>query len=199
MSAMTGSAKAVRYTAFTLMTLFGLLGGLFVAGYAFEDPGGWTAVLMTAAWVVPMVGLSVLALLRAERAALVLVGATAVVIAFSLADSAFGIIPRDDWGPVTAVAVLALGVTLAFLGLHRAALAGVLMIVTALGQLAATALGYAVHGVGEGGPGLGAMLGGSSGVVVLPILLVGILFMVAASLGHESLRSELPQRIRPAH
>lgn len=196
---MNGSAKAVRYTAFTAMALFGLVGALFVAGYTFEDPGGWAAVLMTAAWMVPMAGLSVLALLRAERAAPVLVGVTAVVIAFSLADSAFGIIPRDDWGPVSAVAVLALGVTLAFLGLHRSALAGALMIVAALAQLAATVLGFAVHGAGEGGPGLGAMLGGSSGVVVLPILLVGILFMIAASLDHESLRSQLPPRMRPAH
>jgi hypothetical protein len=32
------------------------------------------------------------------------------------------------------------------------------------------------------------MLGGSSGVVILPILVVGLLFLLAGSLGHESLR-----------
>jgi hypothetical protein len=32
------------------------------------------------------------------------------------------------------------------------------------------------------------MLGGSSGVVGLPLLVVALLFLVAGSLGHESLR-----------
>ena len=178
---MTHTAKVLRYVAFTLMALFGLLGGLFVAGEAFSDPGGWQAVAMTAAWALPLIALSVFSLRRPAEAGPVFVGATALVVLFTLADSAFGIIPRDSWGPVAAVVVFAIGVALAFLGLHRAELAGLLMVVAGLAQLAATVIGRG----SEPGP----MFGGSSGVVVLPILLVGLLFLLAGALGHESLRS----------
>lgn len=169
---MTRTAKVLRYVAFTLMALFGLLGGLFVAGEAFADPGGWRAVAMTAAWVLPLIALSVFALRRPAAAGPVFVGATALVVLFTLADSAFGIIPRGT-GPVVAVVAFAIGVALAFLGLHRAELAGLLMVVAGLAQLTATR----------------GHLGGSSGVVVLPILVVGLLFLLAGALGHESLRS----------
>ena len=37
---MAGFASVLRYVAFTLMALFGLLGGLFVAGYAFHAAAG---------------------------------------------------------------------------------------------------------------------------------------------------------------
>jgi len=178
---MTRTAKVLRYVAFTLMALFGLFGGMFVAGEAFLDPGGWQAVAMTAAWALPFIALSVFALRRPAAAGPVFVGATALVVLFTLADSAFGIIPRDSWGPVAAVVVFAIGVALAFLGLHRAELAGLLMVVAGLAQLAATVIGR--------GSEPGAMFGGSSGVVVLPILLVGLFFLLAGALGHESLRS----------
>lgn len=195
---MTGIAKVLRYTAFTMMALFGLVGGMFVAGYAFDDPGGWTAVGLTALWLVPLLGLSAFALLRPEPAGPVFVVVTAVVLLFTLADSAFGIVPRDDVGPVAAVTVFALGVALAFLGLHRARLAGLLMVVAALVQLTATVIAVAVQGGGEG-PGPSAMLGGSSGVVVVPLLLIGGLFLVAGTLDHESLRPGGRPQLRPAH
>lgn len=185
---MTRMAKVLRYVAFTLMALFGLFGGLFVAGYAFDDPGGWVAVGMTALWVLALLALSVFAIRRPVAAGPVFGWATALVVVFTLADSAFGIIPRNDWGPVVAISVFTLGVALAFLGLHRATLAGLLMVVAGLGQLAATVIGVAVHATGDG-PGPGAMLGGSSGVVVMPIMVVGLLFLLAGSVGHESLRS----------
>lgn len=195
---MTGFASVLRYVAFTLMALFGLLGGLFVAGYAFEDPGGWAAVGMTALWGVPLAAMSILALVRPAAAAPVFIAATALVAVFTLADSAFGIVPRDDVGPVAAIAMFALIVALAFLGLRRPGLAGLLMIVAALSQLAATVVGIAVHDGGEG-PGMGAMLGGSSGVVVLPALVVGALFLIAGEISHESLRPGGAPRTRPAH
>ena len=195
---MTGIARFLRYTAFTLMALFGLLGGLFVAGYAFEDPGGWAAAGLTALWVVPLVTLSVFALLRPAAAGPVLVGVTIVIVAFTLADSALGIVPRNDWGPVAAIIVFALGVALAFLGLHRARLAGLLMVVTGVAQLAATLVAVAVQGRGEG-PGPSAMLGGSSGVVVMPLLLVGMLFLVAGFLGDEPVHPPSRHHVGTAH
>jgi len=185
-------ANILRRTAFTFMMLFGLLGTLFVAGYALDDPGGPTGVGMTAAWVLPMVALTGLALLSPETGAPVLTFATVLVLGFTVFDSVVGIVPRDDVGPVAAITVFALAVALAALGLHRAKLAGVLMIAAALVQVGATALGAFVRTVGEG-PGPGALLGSSSGVVVLPVLLAGIAFWLSGKYADEHVRPVWPQ------
>ena len=189
------SSKVLTYVAFSLMALFGLLGGAFVLGEIFTDPGGWTAVWVSALWVVPLLGLSLLALLRPETAGPVLVAVTAVVALFTLADSLVGLIPRDDWGPVAAILVFALGVTLAFLGLHRALLAGSLMVGIALTQLVATLAGVAVHAAGDGA---GAGLGGSSGVVVLPLLVIGALFVEAGRMQGDHLHWHRSPTAHPA-
>ena len=47
--------QSMRYVAFTAMALVGLLGGMFIAGNTFADPGGWQAVGVTALWTIPMV------------------------------------------------------------------------------------------------------------------------------------------------
>jgi hypothetical protein len=191
-------ARVLKWIAFSLMVLFGLLGGLFVAGYAFEDPGGWTAVLMTVGWVLPMLALVVYALVRKEAAGPVFIAVTVFVGLSTVLDSLLTIVPRDSWGPVLAIGVFSLGVALAFLGLYRTSLAGLLMVVLAVVQVAAMVLGQLVRGsLAEGSP-LSAMLGGSSGVVVLPLLVIGVLFLFAGSLGHDSLRGHAP-RIHPAH
>jgi hypothetical protein len=192
------SSKTLKYVAFTLMAVFGLLGAAFVIGETFTDPGGWTAVWVSALWVVPLVGLSVFALLRPESAGPVFVVVTAVVALFTLTDSLVGIIPRDDWGPVAAIVVFALGVALAFLGLRRALLAGTLMVAVALAQLVAMVAGAAVHAAGDGA-GAGASLGGSSGVVVLPLLVVGALFVEAGRMEGDRLHWHWPPTTHPAH
>ena len=191
-------SKILRYLAFTLMSLFGLLGTMFVAGYAFEDPGGWAAAAMTAAWVVPMVALAGFALRRPETAEPVLIGVTAAVGLSAVLDETLGIIPSDDWGPVTAIVVFGVGVVLAFLGLHRAKIAGLLMTGLALTQLLAIIAGVAVRETGDG-PGPGALLGGSSGVVILPLLVIGGLFLLAGSMDHEEVDLHRPGSPRPAH
>ena len=195
---MTGMARVLTWIAFSLMVLFGLLGGLFVAGYAFEDPGGWNAVLMTAGWVLPMLALVVYALVRKEAAAPVFIAVTVFVGLSTVLDSLLTMVPRDSWGPVLAIGVFSLGVALAFLGLYRTSLAGLLMVVLAVVQVAAMVLGQLVRGSLAEGPPLSAMLGGSSGVVVLPLLVIGVLFLFAGSLGHDSLRGHAP-RFHPAH
>jgi hypothetical protein len=73
---------------------------------------------------------------------------------------------------------------LAFLGLHRARLAGLLMILAGIAQLTATLLGVVIEEADGLGPG--ATLGGSSGVVVLPLLVIGGLFLLAGSLEHRN-------------
>jgi hypothetical protein len=199
MSAMTGAAKYLRYTAFTLMVLFGLVGGLFVAGETFTDPGGWTAVWLTALWALPMLGLVAYALVRKERAGPLFVVLAVLVGAFTLLDEAVGIVPTDETGPVAVVTVFSLSVATAFLGLYRATLAGLLMVTLAVVQLASLVIGQVARGSLEEGPPLGAMLGGSSGVVVIPLLVIGALFLVAGTLGHERLRPGHLPPMRSAH
>ncbi|MFI7063634.1 hypothetical protein ACIBL3_21800 [Kribbella sp. NPDC050124] len=189
---MSVSGKVLSIVAFVSMALFGLFGALFVAGETFDDPGGGAAVVLTASWLIPLTGLSVFALLRPGPAGAVLTAVTAMTAGFTLADSAVGLIPRDDRGPVAAIAVFALGVALAFLGLHRATLAGVLMIIAGLAQLAATVMVTATRATGdEARPGV--VLGGSSGVVIVPLLVVGFLFVLAGSFGRE------PSEHTPVH
>lgn len=180
------TAKVVRYTAFSLMMLFCTLGGLFAAGYAFDDPGGLAAVGLTLGWLVPVAGLSALALLRPDWGGPVLIGVTALAIAFSWADTVFQLIPTDSWGPVGSMSLLGLGVALGFLGLHRSKLAGWLLVIASAAQMLGIVIGSLRMGDGDG-PGPGAMLGGSSGVVVLPLLVIGVLFVIAGSISHEHL------------
>jgi hypothetical protein len=182
----TNIANVLRYAAFTISMVFWLLFGLFAAGYAFEDPGGLAAVGLTLLWLVPVAALSLFALLQPRRAGSVFAVATAIVALLTLVDSAFDIVPRDELGPVFAIVTGALAVGLAFLALHRSMLAGLLLVLLGLAQFAATVLGFAGELADGEGPSLGSMLTTSSGVVVVPILVSGLLFLLAASLNHES-------------
>jgi hypothetical protein len=188
MGDVSGAAKVLRYVAFTLMTLFGVLGGLFVAGYAFEDLSTWVAVASTAAWAAPMVALSVVAVRFPTRAAPWLAGLTGAVAVLTLLDAAFQLVDRDALGPAVGITVFALAVSLGFLGLRRSTLAGALLLVLGVAQLAATAIGFVSEWAEGGGPSLADMLTTSSGVIVVPMLVVGLLFLLAGGLSHDSLR-----------
>ena len=167
--------------AFVLMTLFGAAGGLFAAGYAFEDPGGWSAVGLVAAWLVPLVALATYAVARPGRATLVLTVVTAVLALLLLLNALAGLVDRDTVGPVDSLAVLVLATAIGFLGLHRPRRAGVLIVTLALAQLVAVLLTAVGQQDGDGPPPE-AVLGGSSGAVVVPLLLIGALFLVAGGL-----------------
>ncbi len=181
---MTRTAKVLQYTAFTLMMMVGVAGGLLLAGYAFKDLDPWVATVTTAAWFVPMVAMSVLAVRRPDAAAPVLVGLAVAVGFATVLDAAFSVVDIDALGPVMAVAVLATAVALGFLGLHREALSGLLLILLALAQFGATVLAHAGSGR-SGGPGMRDLLTTSSGITVLPLALVGLLLLVAGALDHE--------------
>jgi hypothetical protein len=60
----------------------------------------------------------------------------------------------------------------------------------------ATIVGVAIRETG-GGPGPGVVLGGSSGVVVLPLLVVGGLFVLAGTMAHEEVHLHRPHEARP--
>lgn len=181
------AARVLRWTAFVLAVVMGVGGGLFAAGYAFEDPGGWVAVGLTAAWVVPLAGLCVLAVLRPDVAAPVLAGLIGVILVLNVADVALARFFAAA-GPVGGMSLLVVGVALAFLGLKRSRLAGLLLVAAAVLQFVGAGLGRLLSAGAHGqGPGLGAVLGGSSGVLIAPVLLLGVLFFLAGSLTGESL------------
>lgn len=197
---MAVTARILRYTAFTMMALFGLFGGLFAAGYAFEDLSTWVAIGSTLAVAVPTIVLSVLAFRFSDAAAPWFVVLTGLVAVGTLLDAGFQVVDADAVGPVVAIGVFALAVSLAFLGLHRSALAGVLLLLLGAAQLGGVVLGFSDELAEGGGPGLGDMLTTSSGVIVLPLLVVGLLFVVAGALTHDSLRFwHLPPTAHPAH
>lgn len=120
-----------RAAAITLMSLFTALAGMFIAGEALTDPGGWPAVGLIAAWLLPLLGLAALAALRPALALAVL---SALTVAVLLLHAWFMVDPgswrsfEDDVGPVRTVAGFVVVVALAVLGWHRPRQAGWLLI-----------------------------------------------------------------------
>jgi hypothetical protein len=175
---MTSASKVLRYVAFGLMVFFAVFGSAFIIGETLMDPGGFAAVLLSASWFVPMVALAVYALRRPETATTLLTVVTALVASFVVLDGVFGIVPRDEIGPVASIVVFAVAVPLGFLGLHRPLRAGWLLLLVGAADLADV---FAkMLGAGDGPPP-DAALGGSSGAVAVPVVIIGGLFLVAAS------------------
>jgi hypothetical protein len=177
-SGMTSASKVLRYVAFGLTVFLAVLGSAFIIGEALTDPGGFPAVLLSACWFVPTAALAVYALRRPEPATTVLTVVTALVASFVVLDGVFGIVPRDEIGPVASITVFAVAVPLGFLGLHRPLRAGWLLLLVGAANLADVLA--RMLGAGDGPP-LGAALGGSSGAVAVPVVIIGGLFLVAAS------------------
>ena len=169
------AASFIKYLAVVLMTLFALVGGLFAAGYAVQDLSGGTAALLIASYAVPAVVLSLLALLRPSSTGPVLVALTVLILLVNDVDALARLIPRDTWGPVGVIAALMLAAAIGFLGIHRPTLAGWLLIALAVGQAVAAIL---PRFRGGGPMPLSAALSGSTGIVVVPLLLIGVLFLV---------------------
>ena len=119
MSAMTGTARVLIRRGHP--DVFGLLGGLFAAAYAFEDLGPWAAVGSTSAVAVPTTVLSVVAYRPPERAAPWFVALIMPSASFLHAYAGFRVVDANLVGLVVAIGVFALAVSLGF-GLHRPAL-----------------------------------------------------------------------------
>lgn len=177
-------ARTVRVVAMVLVVGLGVLGSAFVIGEVFTDPGGLQAVWLTAAWLLPMLVLTALALWWSELAAPLLPALVAVAGVFLLVDATLHMLPRGV-GPVPAVLVFALAVPTGLLGWHRPRLAGLSLVALSLLTLVANAL------VRHGAP-LGAVFGGSSGVLVMPLLLIGALLVLAWMLERPAAEGEVP-------
>ena len=150
-------ATILRRFALALTSLFVVGGLLFALGHAFEDPGGWTAGIIAAAVVVPLVGLIVLA---ARSAPLALKVLTAAVVGFAV----WGLVTLfvDVDAPTVPVISLVLALPIAVLGQRYATRAGELLIAVVARQDA---------------------LGTSTGVVVVPLVVLALLFLAAGVAG----------------
>lgn len=172
--------------ALSLVLGFAVLATLFVSGYAFEDPGGLEAWVMTGLWVLPMVGGSLWAWFSPRTVEPLLWVLTAAIVAMSVSQ---GFAPQDWWefmderGPVGAIAALAVGVCLAVWGYHRPGRASIALLLVAVsplvGALLMADLGYAAAGT-------------STVVAVSPFLTCALLYLLAWRLNRRSSRSDVP-------
>jgi hypothetical protein len=136
------------------------------------DPGGWRAAGLIAAFVVPLVGLAALALYWPAVA-------VRILAVLSLLPVGFGLWELLDYetvrawenahGPVSLALVVILGAALAVAGLSRPFASGLLMVVV-------TAVPLVLSMLGAGSDWFQPL---SIGLVSLPILIGGVLFLVA--------------------
>jgi hypothetical protein len=177
------TAKVLRFVAFGVLVVFAVLGGAFAAGYAFEDLPFRAAALGTVVALAYVVTLSVLALRRTDVAVTVMLVITAVLSVLALVDGRWDVFTRDVNGPVMSVLLVITTAPLAVLGLHRAVEAGVMILL--LGVAALVGAGIA-DALASGRFEWGMLLRGSGGVVVIPLLLGGVLFLLAGLSAHET-------------
>ena len=163
-------ARFLRLTGFWLVAGIAGFFGLFVLGELAGDPGGWTAVWLIAACVVPLAACCLLAWRRPDAGTWLLAVLTAALLAV---DVWVAISPgalrdfEDRTGPVQAVAILAVAAAVAVLGLRRTRVAAVMLVL----------LGAGAWVSGIGGIGGGAALA----IVGGPVLLGGVLYLVSAA------------------
>jgi hypothetical protein len=169
-------ATALQRAGAAVMAVFTVLAGVFIAGYALQDPGGNTGLLITAAWVLPMLILAVAAWFWPAPTAPLLLALTASFIAACVWLAFDPAALREfisENGPVIAVSVVALSFPAAVLGLKRTALAGWMLV--ALG-----ALPLLITVIGRSGPV--ASLAAAS---VVP-LIAGIAYLVSVRMASGS-------------
>jgi len=164
-------ARFLQRSGLVLMAVFTTVGALWIAGEAFADPGGWQAVGLTAAWLVPLVGLSIVAWYRDAWATVALSVLTTAAIGLNIwvtADPELWRSFENDHGPVRAITSFALAAPLAVLGRRRPWQSGVLLLALAVLPMVMSAT--------RGIPGLGSL-----SVVSLPLLTTGVLYLAAAA------------------
>ena len=93
------TARILRYAVLALLALAAVGAGLFGAGSAFTDLPPVTAALLTLAWVVPLVGLSVLAWHRPDEMVLWLALAVLLVLTFGRVEPFLDLV-TESFGPV---------------------------------------------------------------------------------------------------
>jgi len=172
-------ASILTWVGFSLVVAFVAFVVLFLTGETVSDPGGWKAVGLIAAWLLPLVGLSLVAFYRPSVAISVLAVAILVPIALGL----WAMVGFEGWrgwqdrvGPVSLVLVVVIGAALAVAGLSRPRAAGLLMVVVSVVPVALALLGS--------GSEWGFPL--SLGLTTAPVLICGLLYLWADRLAGSS-------------
>ena len=181
-------ARLLRRTGFGVMAVLAVLVGVFVIGETVDDPGGWSAVGLIAAWLVPLVVLCVLAWRRPEWGGwvlTVLTGAVVVGAAWFAVDPQAARRLEDGVGPVRALAVFVVAAALGVLGLTRTRQAAVLLLVVGL-------LPVLLSGLGRGGMS-------SLAALSLPAVLTGVLYLASALAARGGDDGGVPDDVRPTH
>lgn len=168
--------RAIKWLGFGIMAAFSLIASLFIAGEAFDEPGGAAAIPLVLAWLAPLLALAALALFVPRWGAWALAGLTVVLVTGSVwfaIDPAAWLMVEDQTGPVRAVAVFVLAGALGVLGLKRTAIAGWLLLAVGLGPVVISGLGSLANVVSL------------SPVSVIPVI-TGVLYLISAQLTRSS-------------
>lgn len=180
----------LRRGAFALMLVFALLAVPFALASIAEDPGGWAAVGISALVLVPLGALSLRAARRPAAGMRSLATCVGLLAVYAVMQA---FLPPGP-GPVVAVGSIVLAVPLAVLGLRHAREAGALLVLDGLlpfiGLVAAAARPAGENGV--------LHLGGSAGAAGMPIITVGLLFLLAWAAGLRHTAGPRATR-RPRH
>lgn len=184
--ARVAGVDALRWVA--LATTLGYVGLVtaIVGGYAVTDPGGWAGIGGTAAVVLTMLGSSLLAWWRPDRAIVVLMLAAGAPVAFgvwSLLDYGATYDWEDSHGPASLVLVLAISAPAGVAGLFRPRAAGYLILTVCLLPLLLAAVGAASHFYEPLAVGL----------LLTPLVASGVLF-VLSGIRHGEPRPRAPLR-----
>lgn len=175
------TARFLRWAGFGLVVGVAGFFALFVVGETLTDPGGGRAVALLASWLVPLAVTCAIVRWRPDRAVWLLAALTALVLAWDVwlaIDPAFWRRIEDENGPVHAIAVLALAAAVALLGLERTRIAGVLLVLIAVG----TGLAVGTELAAGGGVGGATLL-----VFVTAVPLIsGALYLVSAAMSSRA-------------
>ncbi len=191
---MRNTARVLRIVGVVLTSVFAVFGILFAAGYAFEDPGGWRGVAIFASMVVPLAVLTWAARTRPDAALRWVLAGVVLVFAYAMAEVFVDLVDA----PMLPMAALVLSVPAAVLGLRNARRGGELLLLIAAGPVLSVLAN--VFGRGGEGPPLGSALGGSTGVVVLPLLVFAGIFLLASVIDPQRASTEgegAPSPTRP--
>ena len=171
-STLARDVSVVAWVGFSLVAAFSGFVALMLIGDLVADPGGWRAAGLIAAFVVPLVGLAALAFYWPAVAVRILAVLSLLPVGFGLWELLDYETVRaweDTHGPVALALVVILGAALAIAGLSRPLASGVLMVVV-------TVVPLVLAMVGAGSDWFRPL---SIGLVSLPILIGGVLFLVA--------------------
>jgi hypothetical protein len=178
----------LSWVAFGISVSFLALAGFMIAGYTLTDPGGWIGLGLTALWIVPMLGLTMLAFYRPDTAIPVLALASLVPISvglWTLLDYEGVRGWEDQNGPVSLVFILVIGLPLTVQGLSRPTPAGLMMV-------AITVVPLVLSVIGAGSEWALAL---SINLIGTPVLIGGVIYLAAGRSRTGSPRGDRPRQL----